>query len=84
MGKRNELINNSQKKKKGINSKNNKKNKNNKITPKKVIVIGIFFTVISLIIYGGISSLKTFNGNLLICQMKEMYILVNQQELPRY
>ncbi len=77
MGKRNELYNNYQKKKKGINSKNNKKNKNNKITPKKVIVIGIFFTVISLIIYGGISSLKTSNGNFLLSPPRNFFMKAN-------
>ena len=51
MGKRNKLVN--QKKK--------NKNKNNKITPKKIIVIGILCTVISLIIYGGINFFKTYN-----------------------
>jgi plastocyanin len=80
MGKRNELINNHQNKKKGINSKNNKKNKNNKIALRKVIVIGIFFTVISLIVYGGISSLKSSNGNFLLLSpprnffMKAIYL----------
>jgi Cupredoxin-like domain len=53
LGKRNKLV--------------NQKNKNkNKITPKNIIVIGIVFTVISLIIYGGINSLKSSNGNFLL------------------
>jgi plastocyanin len=59
LGKRNKLIN----------QKNKKKNKNknkNRITPKNIIVIGIVFTVISLIIYGGINSLKSSNGNFLL------------------
>ena len=51
--------------KKLINQKKKKNNKN-RITPKKLIVIGISLTVISLIIYGGINSLKSFNGNFLL------------------
>jgi len=47
-------------KKKLINKRNKKKNIQNKI-----IVIGISLTVISLIVYGGINSLKSSNGNFL-------------------
>jgi heme/copper-type cytochrome/quinol oxidase subunit 2 len=65
MGKRNKLIN--QKK------KNNKKNKN-KLTPKKIIVIGILFAVISLIIYGGINSLKSSNGNFLLSPPRNFFM----------
>jgi hypothetical protein len=84
MGKRNKLIN--QKKK---NSSSNNNNNKNRITPKKIIVIGILFTVISLIIYGGINSLKSFNGNFLLSPprnffMKATYLqrkyIVNQQD----
>ena len=82
MGKRNKLINNNnhnhhqqQKKKKDYNINNKyKNNKNNKIALKKVIVIGIFFTVISLIIYGGISSLKTSNGNFLLSPPRNFFM----------
>jgi len=60
MGKRNKLI--------------NEKNKNkNKITPKKVIVIGILFTVISFI-YGGINSLKSSNGNFLLSPPRNFFM----------
>jgi plastocyanin len=69
MGKRNKLIN--QKKKNS--SSNNNKNKN-RITPKKIIVIGILFTVISLIIYGGINSLKSFNGNFLLSPPRNFFM----------
>src|SRR5215210_7705402 len=63
MGKRNKLIN------------EKKKNKNkNKITPKKVIVIRILFTVISLIIYGGINSLKSSNGNFLLSPPRNFFM----------
>ena len=58
MGKRNKLI--------------NEKNKN-KITPKKVIVIGILFTVISFI-YGGINSLKSSNGNFLLSPPRNFFM----------
>jgi plastocyanin len=64
MGKRNKLVN--QKKK--------NKNKNNKITPKKIIVIGILCTVISLIIYGGINSLKSYNGNFLLSPPRNFFM----------
>ena len=64
MGKRNKLVN--QKKK--------NKNKNNKITPKKIIVIGILCTVISLIIYGGINSLKSYNGNFLLSPPRNLFM----------
>lgn len=64
MGKRNKLVN--QKKK--------NKNKNNKITPKKIIVIGILCTVISLIIYGGINSLKSSNGNFLLSPPRNFFM----------
>ena len=63
MGKRNKLIN--QKK------KNNNKNR---ITPKKIIVIGILCTVISLIIYGGINSLKSSNGNFLLSPPRNLFM----------
>src|SRR5687768_16117609 len=66
MGKRNKLVN--QKK------KNKNKNKNNKITPKKIIVIGILCTVISLIIYGGINSLKSYNGNFLLSPPRNFFM----------
>jgi plastocyanin len=64
MGKRNKLVN--QKKK--------NKNKNNKITPKKIIFIGILCTVISLIIYGGINSLKSSNGNFLLSPPRNFFM----------
>jgi plastocyanin len=64
VGKRNKLVN--QKKK--------NKDKNNKITPKKIIVIGIVFTVISLIIYGGINSLKSSNGNFLLSPPRNLFM----------
>jgi plastocyanin len=64
MGKRNKLVN--QKKK--------NKNKNNKITPKKIIVIGIVFIVISLIIYSGINSLKSSNGNFLLSPPRNFFM----------
>src|ERR687897_3566195 len=64
MGKRNKLVN--QKKK--------NKNKNNKITPKRIIVIGIVFTVISLIIYGVINSLKSSNGNFLLSPPRNLFM----------
>ena len=64
MGKRNKLVN--QKKK--------NKNNNKKITPKKIIVIGIVFTVISLIIYGGINSLKSYNGNFLLSPPRNFFM----------
>jgi plastocyanin len=68
MGKRNKLIN--QKKK----NKNNNNNNKNRITPKRIIVIGIVFTVISLIIYGGINSLKSFNGNFLLSPPRNFFM----------
>ena len=64
MGKRNKLID--QKKK-------NNKNKN-RITPKKILVIGILFTVTGLIIYGGINSLKSFNGNFLLSPPRNFFM----------
>ena len=64
MGKRNKLVN--QKKK--------NKNNNKKITPKKIIVIGILCTVISLIIYGGINSLKSSNGNFLLSPPRNFFM----------
>lgn len=64
MGKRNKLVN--QKKK--------NKNNNKKITPKKIIVIGIVFTVISLIIYSGINSLKSSNGNFLLSPPRNFFM----------
>ena len=64
MGKRNKLID--QKKK----NNNNK----NRITPKKIIVIGILFTFIGLIIYGGINSLKSFNGNFLLSPPRNFFM----------
>src|SRR5688572_1112513 len=66
MGKKNKLID--QKKK-----KNNNNNKN-RITPKKIIVIGILCTVISLIIYGGINSLKSYNGNFLLSPPRNFFM----------
>ncbi len=63
MGKRSKLINNQK-----------KNNNNNKITPKKIIVIGIVFTFISLIIYGGINSLKSFNGNFLLSPPRNFFM----------
>ena len=68
MGKRNKLVN--QKKKNKDKNNNNK----NKITPKKIIVIGILCTVISLIIYGGINSLKSFNGNFLLSPPRNFFM----------
>ncbi|MGZ5500759.1 MAG: cupredoxin domain-containing protein [Nitrososphaeraceae archaeon] len=67
MGKRNKLVNQKKKNK----DKNNNKNK---ITPKKIIVIGIVFTIISLIIYGGINSLKSSNGNFLLSPPRNFFM----------
>lgn len=66
MGKKNKLID--QKKK-----KNNNNNKN-RITPKKILVIGILFIVTGLIIYGGINSLKSFNGNFLLSPPRNFFM----------
>jgi plastocyanin len=65
MGKKNKLID--QKK------KNNNNNKN-RISPKKILVIGILFTVTGLIIYGGINSLKSFNGNFLLSPPRNFFM----------
>lgn len=65
MGKKNKLID--QKKKKNNNNKN-------RITPKKILVIGILFTVTGLIIYGGINSLKSFNGNFLLSPPRNFFM----------
>lgn len=65
MGKKNKLID--QKK------KNNNKNKN-RISPKKILVIGILFTFTGLIIYGGINSLKSFNGNFLLSPPRNFFM----------
>lgn len=65
MGKKNKLID--QKK------KNNKKKKN-RISPKKILVIGILFTFTGLIIYGGINSLKSFNGNFLLSPPRNFFM----------
>src|ERR671912_957722 len=65
MGKRNKLVNQ---------KKNNKDKNKNRITPKKIIVIGIVFTVISLIIYGGINSLKSSNGNFLLSPPRNFFM----------
>jgi plastocyanin len=67
MGKRNKLVN---QKKKNRDKNNNK----NKIMPKKIIVIGILCTVISLIIYGGINSLKSYNGNFLLSPPRNFFM----------
>ena len=47
----------------------NKRYKKN-IIPKKIIVFGILLTVISLIVYGGINSLKSSNGNFLLSPLE--------------
>ena len=65
MGKKNKLID--QKK------KNNNKKKN-RISPKKILVIGILFTFTGLIIYGGINSLKSFNGNFLLSPPRNFFM----------
>lgn len=65
MGKKNKLID--QKK------KNNNNNKN-RISPKKILVIGILFTFTGLIIYGGINSLKSFNGNFLLSPPRNFFM----------
>lgn len=65
MGKKNNLID--QKK------KNNNNNKN-RISPKKILVIGILFTFTGLIIYGGINSLKSFNGNFLLSPPRNFFM----------
>ncbi len=65
MGKKNKLID--QKK------KNNNNNKN-RISPNKILVIGILFTVTGLIIYGGINSLKSFNGNFLLSPPRNFFM----------
>ena len=59
--------------KKLINQKKKKNNKN-RITPKKLIVIGISLTVISLIIYGGINFLKSSNGNFLLSPARNFFM----------
>ena len=59
--------------KKLINQKKKKNNKN-RITPKKIIVIGISLTVISLIVYGGINSLKSSNGNFLLSPPRNFFM----------
>ena len=64
MGKKNKLID--QKKK-------NNDNKN-RISPKKILVIGILFTFTGLIIYGGINSLKSFNGNFLLSPPRNFFM----------
>ena len=56
-------------KKKLINKRNKKKNIQNKI-----IVIGISITVISLIVYGGINSLKSSNGNFLLSPPRNFFM----------
>ena len=56
-------------KKKLINKRNKKKNIQNKI-----IVIGISLTVISLIVYGGINSLKSSNGNFLLSPPRNFFM----------
>ncbi len=71
MRKRNKLVN----QKKKIKDKNK-----NRITSKRIIVIAIVFTVISLSIYGGINILKSSNGNFLLSPprnffMKATYLL---------
>ena len=57
-----------------INQKKKNKNDKNRITPKKIMVIGILFTVISLIIYGGINSLKSSNGNFLLSPPRNFFL----------
>ena len=59
--------------KKLINQKKKKNNKN-RITPKKIIVIGISLTVISLIIYGGINALKSSNGNFFLSPSRNFFM----------
>ena len=59
--------------KKLINQKKKKNNKNT-ITPKKIIVIGISLTVISLIIYGGINASKSSNGNFLLSPPRNFFM----------
>jgi plastocyanin len=56
-------------KKKLINKRKKKKNIQNKI-----IVIGISITVISLIVYGGINSLKSSNGNFLLSPPRNFFM----------
>ena len=57
-----------------INQKKKNNNDKNRITPKKIMVIGILFTVISLIIYGGIISLKFSNGNFLLSPPRNFFL----------
>lgn len=64
MGKKNKLLN--QKKK----NNNNK----NRITSKKIIIFGILFTVVGLIIYGGINAIKSFNGNFLLSPPRNFFM----------
>jgi plastocyanin len=51
----------------------NKRYKKN-IIPKKIIVFGILLTVISLIVYGGINSLKSSNGNFLLSPARNLFM----------
>ena len=56
-------------KKKLINKRNKKK-----IIQKKIIVIGISLTVIGLIVYGGINSLMSSNGNFLLSPARNLFM----------
>ena len=61
-------------KKNNLLNQKKKNNRKNKITPKKIIIIGISFTIIGLIIYGGITSLKSFNGNFLLSPPRNFFM----------
>ncbi|MGE0243564.1 MAG: cupredoxin domain-containing protein [Nitrososphaeraceae archaeon] len=61
-------------KKNNLINQRKKNNKKNKITSKKIIIIGISFTIIGLIIYGGITSLKSFNGNFLLSPPRNFFM----------
>src|SRR5919107_5652336 len=52
-----------------INKRNKKKN-----IQKKIIVIGISVAVIGLIVYGGINSLKSLNGNFLLSPPRNFFM----------
>jgi len=51
----------------------NKRNKNKNVQ-KKIIIIGISLAVIGLIVYGGINSLKSLNGNFLLTPPRNYFM----------
>ena len=66
-------------KKKLINKRNKKKN-----IHKKIIVIGISLTVIGLIVYGGINSLMSSNGNFLLSPSRNLFMKATYLPTERY